>query len=148
MTELKRKVLKGFEDWTDRIKSEFTFKRPGGEEFVIPIQSLSDAERVDIINTQRELTPARPQLGLDRKNNIRNNKPNRDAETEYAVEKKRAEDIGKMLVIEKGTGWEIPGKNYDDKLDYIQTKVAGEVDDLYMAIMRISGLTDEDVDFF
>ncbi|MDF1513553.1 MAG: hypothetical protein P1S60_07075, partial [Anaerolineae bacterium] len=104
MTELKktnpreRKIVKGFDDWTDRIKSEAVLRRPDGD-LIIPIQSLSDADRVEILRIYRDMTPARPKLVIDRNGDVLNNPVNARAEAEYEEQKTHAGRVAQMLYI-------------------------------------------------
>ena len=148
MSEPKRTVVKGFEDWTERIKAEVVLKRPNNEQVIIPITAVSEADRMEITSVYRSLKPAKPKMSLDRAGNVRNNAPNAKADEDYADAELYASNIMRLLYIEKGCGWDIPGKNNDEKLAALRKKVPGEIDLLYTGILSISRLTDEDVGFF
>jgi len=147
MPEPKRKVVSSFEDWGERIKSEVMLPRPDGDIF-IPVRAVSENERVEINKIYRDVLPAKPKLSLDHKGNVRNNGTNSKADAEYEDQKQHAALILQMLFIEKGCDWDIPGKDYNEKLKSLGNKVSGEIDKLHLEIMKISRLTNEDVGYF
>lgn len=149
MTEQRPRIkVGGFDEWTDSFKSEVVFKRPEGD-VVITINAISDSDRMEISEVHKELSPPRPRLVLDKRTGEPViNKVNQSADLEYEKKKNFAYRVLQMLYIEKGCAWNIPGKNNEEKLAALGKKVAGEVDRLHTAILALSRLTNDDIDFF
>lgn len=145
--------VKDFETWTERVKSFMEIKRPNGKRYRFAIYSLDGQTRKELADEYQENLPPRPQRRLNKDGKSDMNDPfYEEAIKKYEGEEVKITEILKLRYIEEGfakpNGFEIPGDSVKEKIENIGKVIAGDIDQLYLAIARLSNLGTRDVDFF
>jgi len=155
MTEKKQKSRRvtSFEDWSTHVKRDLEIRRSNGDVDVFAIQSVTEKDRLEMSGVYQEMVPAKPSPPLDRKGNPRLNDPHYiEAMQEHKKGVAHASNVLMALYIDKGwaepNGFSIPGDTPEEKFEALQGKIAGDIETLYMAIVNLSGLGQDDINFF
>lgn len=146
LSEVKRNVVKSFDDWEERVKSVVDFVRPDNTIMQIEIQSLTASEMREIRKRRNDAEPAAPQPRSRGEGRPDPNDSHYKMEMKsYDEETKKLYELFKFWIVEKGLIIEIPGKNDEEKLENLGKKVAGDIDKIFIEILEISNLTQETV---
>lgn len=148
--QVEKKQISSWKDWDERIEETVEFVRSGGRGRIdgFRIQSLT-AQEVNHLEKVRQASQTPRPL----RRSGRDGRPDEhDPHYEKALQKWEQENtlsnrLHMLRVIEIGfaqaNGFEIPGETEEEKLAALEAKVSGDVVRLFVAINRISNLTEE-----
>lgn len=144
LSDVVRKKIASFEDWDERVKGLVEFVRPDETIIQFEIQSLTAAEMKKVRNKREAAEPTMPQPRQRGEGRPDPNDPHHKRDmVAYEEAKKKQNDLNILWILEYGLTFEIPGKDDDEKLEFLSNKVAGDADKIAMEIMEISNLTPE-----
>lgn len=150
---MSRKVIKSFDDWSESVAQEIVFSRPGGDDHVFQIHAISEKARKEGSELYNKMLPPKPIAKLNSSGLPKvEDRHYKEAMQAYEQAMEDATQAIKVHYIEEGwakpNGFSIPGETLAEKGEALSAKIAGDIDKLYLAIIKLSNLQQDDINFF
>lgn len=142
--DVERKTVTNFDDWDERIYGVVEFVRADNTITQFKIQSLTAAEQKGIRIKRDKAKPATP-APRSRGDKVDVDDPHYKKDMlRYDEEMRELDELNMLWILEKGlVDIEIPGKDDKEKMEYLNSKVAGDAPKIAGEIVDLSNLTPE-----
>ena len=153
----KVREIKTFDDWKSNMVGSIDFKREDGfvDRFVCRGLTGKDLDEINEA-CKYPVAPVKPRLGSDNRPIVKDGlslTENDENDPDYINAKDEMDKKRIVMTLERclvsPPGKEIPGKNYHEKLENLNTKLRGDLNNLVSFIQtKLSNLRPMDIGFF
>lgn len=146
--DVERKIVTSFDDWEERVYGMVEFVR-GNTITQFKIQSLTASEQKEIRQKRDKARPVVP-TPRSRGDKIDTDDPHYKKDMlKYDEDMRALDELNMLWVLEKGfVNIDIPGKDDQEKLAFLNSKVAGDAPKIAGEIVDLSNLTPENLSPF